>query len=56
MSKVRKLAEITANIPFTEFYFYDLYRSSFENSDLGRIKKMLPLHEMAENFGWVIKT
>ena len=56
MSKVRKIAEITENIPFTEFNFYDLYRSKFENSDLGRIKKMLPLHEMAENFGLVNKS
>lgn len=50
------MAEITQNIPFTEFDFYDLYRSTFENSDLGRIKKMLPLHEMAENFGLVNKS
>ena len=53
MSKVRKIAEITENIPFTEFNFYDLYRSTFENSELGRIKKLLPLHEMAVNFGLV---
>ena len=56
MSKVRKVAEITANIPFTEFDFYDLYRSTFEKSELGRIKKLLPLHEMAENFGLVSKS
>jgi len=56
MSKVRKIAEITENIPFTEFNFYDLYRSTFEKSELGRIKKMLPLREMAENFGLVSKS
>ena len=56
MSKVRKVAEITANIPFTEFNFYDLYRSTFEKSELGRMKKLLPLHEMAENFGLVSKS
>ena len=55
MSKVRKIAEITENIPFTESNFYDLYRSTFEKSELGRIKNLLPLHEMAENFGLVSK-
>ena len=39
-----------------EFDFYDLYRSTFEQSDLGRIKKLLPLREMAENFGLVSKS
>ena len=43
MSKVRKVAEITANIPFTEFNFYDLYRSTFEKSEMGRMKKLLRL-------------
>ena len=56
MSKVRKVAEITANIPFTEFNFYDLYRSTFEKCELGRMKKLLPLHEMAEIFGLVSKS
>ena len=49
MSKVRNLTEI-------EFNFYDLYRSTFEKSELGRIKKLLLLREMAENFGLVRKS
>ena len=56
MSKVRNLAEIAPNIGFTEFDFYDLYRSTFEKSELGRIKRLLPLREMAENFGMVSKS
>ncbi len=56
MSKVRNLAEIAPNFGFTEFDFYDLYRSTFEKSELGRIKKLLPLREMAENFGLVSKS
>lgn len=56
MSKVRNFAEIAPNIGFSEFDFYDLYRSTFETSELGRIKKMLPLREMAENFGLVSKS
>ena len=53
MSKVQNFAEIAPNLPFTEFDFYDLYRKTFEKSELGRIKKLIPLHEMAENFGLV---
>lgn len=56
MSKVRNFAEIAPNIGFSEFDFYDLYRSTFEKSELGRMKKLLPLHEMAENFGLVSKS
>ena len=56
ISKVRYLAEIAPNIGFTEFDFYDLYRSTFEKSELGRIKRLLPLREMAENFGMVSKS
>ena len=55
MSKIRNFAEIAPNIGFTEFDFYDLYRSTFEKSELGRIKRLLPLREMAENFGLVRK-
>ena len=47
----QNFAEISPNLPFTEFDFYDLYRSTFEKSELGRIKALLPLREMAENFG-----
>ena len=56
MSKVRNFAEIAPNIGFSEFDFYDLYRSTFEKSELGRMKKLLPLHAMAENFGLVSKS
>ena len=56
MSKVRNYAEIAPNIGFSEFDFYDLYRSTFENGELGRMKKPFPLHEMAENFGLARKS
>ena len=56
MSKVRNFAELAPNIGFSEFDFYDLYRSTFEKSELGRIKKLLPLHAMAENCGLVSKS
>lgn len=51
MAKIQKILEISPNLPFTEFNFYDLYRETFAHSELGRIKKKLPLREMSENFG-----
>ena len=51
MAKVRNIAEIAPTLAFSEFDFYDLYRSTFEKSELGRIKRLLPLREMAESFG-----
>ena len=53
MTKVRNFAEITPNLPFTEFNFYEEFRESFEKTELGRMKKILPLHEMAKSFGLV---
>ena len=56
MSKARYYSEIAPNIAFPEFNFYELYYSTFEKSELGRIKKLLPLREMAENFSLVRKS
>lgn len=56
MTKVRNFVEITPNLPFSEFNFYELYRETFEHSELGRMKKILPLREMAESFGLVRKS
>jgi len=56
MTKIRNLTEITPNLPFSEFNFYDRFRETFETSELGRMKKLLPLHEMAESFGLVSKS
>lgn len=55
MSKVRNFSEIAPNIAFPEFNFDDLYMSTFEKSELGRISKLLSLREIAENFGLVRK-
>ena len=56
MSKVRNFSETAPNIAFPEFNFYELYYSTFEKIELGRIKKLLPLREMADNFGMVRKS
>ena len=53
MAKVQHISGITKRIPFEGLDFYDLFRITFENSELGRMKRLLPLHEMAVNFGLV---
>ena len=52
----RHFAELVSNIGFSEFDFYDLYRSTFEKSELGRMKKLFPFSAMAEHFGLVSKS
>ena len=53
MAKVQHISGISKRIPFEGFNFYDLFRVTSENSELGRMKRLLPLHEMAVNFGLV---
>ena len=55
MTKVRRLSELSQSLPFTEYDFYDLYQKTFEGTELGRMRKVLPLHEMADAFGLVSK-
>ena len=51
MSNITNFAEKAPNLPFTEYDFYELYRETFEQSELGRIKRLLPLHELATSCG-----
>ena len=51
MAKVQHISGITKRLPFEDLDFYDLFRITFENSELGRMKRLLPLPEMAVNFG-----
>lgn len=53
MAKVRNLSDIQQEIAFTEFDFYQRYEECFKASELGRIKSLLPLREMAISFGLV---
>ena len=55
MTKVRRISELSQSLPFTEYDFYDLYLKTFENTELGRMKKVLPLRQMAETFGLINK-
>ena len=47
MAKVRNLSDIQQEIAFTELDFYQQYEENFKTSELGRIKSLLPLREMA---------
>ena len=51
MAKIRNLFEIQQEIAFTEFDFYQRYAETFKSSELGRIKSLLPLRQMAISFG-----
>ncbi len=51
MAKVRNLSDNQQEIAFTEFDFYQQYVETFKTSELGRIKRLLPLREMAISFG-----
>ena len=53
MTKVRRLSELSQSLPFTEYDFYDLYLKTFDDTELGRMKKVFPLRQMAETFGLV---
>ena len=53
MAKIRNLSDIQQQIAFTEFDFYQLYVATFKSSELGRIKSLLPLREMAISFGLI---
>lgn len=53
MAKVQHISGITKRLPFEDLDFYELFRITFENSELGRMKRLLPLREMAVNFGLV---
>lgn len=53
MAKVRNLTQIEKTLAFTEYDFYELYQKAFETHELGRIKRLLPLREMAEKMGLI---
>ena len=38
MAKVQHISGITKRLPFEDLDFYDLFRITFENSELGRMK------------------
>ena len=53
MAKIQNLSDIQPEIAFSEYDFYKNYEQSFEQTELGHIKKLLPLREMAISFGLI---
>ena len=45
MTKEQDFAGLTQRLPFAESDFYESYRRTFENTELGMIKTAAPLHE-----------
>ena len=56
MAKVRNVSDTQQQIAFTEHDFYQRYVETFKTSELGRIKSLLPLREMAISFGMIEAT
>lgn len=50
-AEVGNFAEITPNLPFTEYNYYEEFRGPFEKTELRRMKQIHPLHYMVENAG-----
>ena len=46
--KLQKIGDIQTTLPITEYDFLKKYRESFAVSELGRIRALLPLKEMAD--------
>ena len=53
MAKARNLSDTQQQIAFTEHDFYQRYVETFKTSELGRIKSLLHLREMAVSFGGI---
>ena len=54
MLNTTSFAEKAPSLPITEYVFNELCRETFEQSELGRIKRLLPLRELAVSFGMVV--
>jgi len=53
VAKIQNLSDIQQEIAFTEFDFHKIYKDTFKNSELGRIKSLLPLRKLAVKFGLI---
>ena len=51
MRKIRKISEIQPSIGFTEFDIFRDYGQSFQNSELGKLYRLLPFSAMANSLG-----
>lgn len=46
--KLQQISDISPTIAFTEFDILQKYRESFRISELGRIRSLLPIKELAK--------
>ena len=53
MAKVQNISTISSNIPFTEYNFCDFYRSTFKQTELGRIYELIPFTQLVRDFGLI---
>ena len=53
MAKVQNISTISPNIPFTEYNFCDFYRSTFKQTELGRIYELIPFTQLVRDFGLI---
>ena len=53
MAKIRNLSDTQQQIAFTEYDFYQRYVETFKSSELGRVRSLLPLRELAVSLGLV---
>jgi hypothetical protein len=51
MRKIRNFSDLHPTIGFTEFDFYQNYRQSFPNSELGKIHALIPFPDLAKSLG-----
>ena len=51
MRKIQKFSEIEPTLGFTEFDFYQNFRLSFPDSELGKLRSLLPIEELAQTIG-----
>ena len=51
MSKVQKISQISPTLGFTEFDVYQNYRSSFSQSELGKLHEVFPFTDFCRSIG-----
>ena len=51
MRKIQNFSDIEPTLGFTEFDFYHNFRLSFSDSELGNLRRLLPIEELAQTIG-----
>ena len=51
MAKIQNLSEISPEIRFTEYDFYDFYTKTFRMTELWRMHSLIPFKQLVKDFG-----